>query len=56
MYHIGEPINYTNQNKIDKMRKEIVNLGSKKCVNNDNYYPQLSRLHYSLLMRIVDTP
>ena len=40
----------------DQMSKMIVNLGSKNFYNNDNWYPQLSRLQNSLLMSIVDTP
>ena len=34
----------------------IVNLGSKKSDNNENYYPQLSHVQNSLRMIIVGTP
>ena len=37
------------------MRKMIVNLVIKKGDNNENSSPQLSRLHNSLLMIIVET-
>ena len=56
MDQISKHINYTNKktHSYDKMRKMIVNLVSKKGDNNDNSYPQLSRLHNSLLMIIVE--
>ena len=38
------------------MSKMVVNLGSKKCENNNNYTCQLSHLQNYLLMSIVDTP
>ena len=55
---ISEHIHYKNQkvNFYDQMRTMIVNLGSKKCYNNNNSYPQLSHINISLLMRIFDTP
>ena len=34
----------------------IFNLGSKKVENNENYSPQLTSLHNSILVRIFDTP
>ena len=34
----------------------IVNLGSKKDKNNDNYYLKLTHIQNSLLMSIVNTP
>ena len=45
-------INYSN----DQMRKMIVNLGSKNRKYNDNTSTQLTRLHHSLLLIIVNTP
>ena len=55
---ISEHINYSNQkiHSYDQMRKMIVNLGTKKCENNNKSTCQLSHLHNLLLMSIVDTP
>ena len=38
------------------MIRIIVSLGSKKGVRNEKFSTQLTRLHNSLLMSIVDTP
>ena len=38
------------------MRKIIVNLGSKKCENNNNSTCQLIRIQNALLESIVNTP
>ena len=38
------------------MRKNIINLGSKKFEENNNSTFQLNHLQNSLLMSIVDTP
>ena len=38
------------------MRKIIVNLGSKKSENNNNYTSKLTHPQNSLLMNIFDTP
>ena len=57
MDKISEQINFTN-NKIhsyDKTRKIIVNLGSKKCDNSDNYSHKISHIQNSLLMSIFET-
>ena len=43
------------KNPYDQTRKMIGNLGSKKGDNNENSSTQLSCLHNSLLMIIVDT-
>ena len=58
MDHISEHINSTKHNihSYDHMIKMIVNLSIKKSDNNGNSFPQLYRLHNSLLMRIIDTP
>ena len=54
MYQISEHINYSNHKNYsyDKMRKMIVNLGSKKCKNYNNYIYKLSCLHNLLLTSI----
>ena len=58
MDQISEHINSSNHkiHSYDKMSKMIVNLGSKKCENNENSLPHLTLLQNLLLMRIVDTP
>ena len=38
------------------MRKIIINLGSKKCENNNTCTFQLACINNSLLLSIVDTP
>ena len=57
MDQISEYINFSNHriHSYDKMRNMIVNLGSKKGKNNNNHSPQLTRIHNSLLITIVDT-
>ena len=57
MDQISEHINYSNEknHSYDQMRKIIVNLGSKKCENNNNSTCQLSCLQNFLLVNIVDT-
>ena len=58
MAWISEHINSSNC-KIyshDQMSKMIVNLGSKKCENNNNSTCRLGSLHNSLLISISDTP
>ena len=58
MAQISEHIN-SSCHKIhyyDQKCKIIVNLGSKKCENNNNSTCQLSRLQNSLLISISDTP
>ena len=58
IYQISEHINSSN-NKVQyyyKMSKMIVHFGSKKGKNYDNSSPQITHLHNSLLMSIVDTP
>ena len=57
MDQISEHI-YSSNKKIhsyDQMRKNIDNLGSKKCENNNNSTYQLRQLKNSLLISIVDT-
>ena len=54
---IIEHINSSNQknHSHDKSIKMDVNLGSKKCENNDTSICQLTRRHNSLLVSIVNT-
>ena len=58
MAQISEHINSSNHkiHSYDEMRKMIVNLGIRKCKNNDTSTYELTRLKNSLLMSIVDTP
>ena len=58
MDQISEHINSSNQkiHSYDQMRKNIVNLGSNTCEENNNSTLQLNHLQNSLLMNIVDTP
>ena len=58
MAQISEHINSTNHkiHYYDQTIKNIVNLGNKKGKKKDNASPQLSCLHNSLLMSIVETP
>ena len=58
MDQISEHINSSNDKmySYDQMRKNIVNLGSKKGKNNNNSYTKLTCLHNSLPMSIVETP
>ena len=58
MAQITEHINSSNHkiNSCGKTRRMVVNLGSKKCENNNNSTCQLSRLQNSLLISISDTP
>ena len=54
---ISEHINSSYQKNIsyDQMRKIIVNLGIKKCENNNNSIFQFNQIKNLLLMRIIDT-
>ena len=58
MDKISEHINFSNHkiHSYDRMIKIILNLGSKRCKNNNNLTFQLTRLQDSLLMSIVETP
>ena len=58
MDHISEHINSSNKknHSHDKTSKMVVNLGSKKCENNNNSTCQLNNIQKFLLMSIVDTP
>ena len=58
MDQISEHINSSNQkiHSYDQMRKNIVNLGSNTCEDNNKSTRQLNHLQNSLLMNIVDTP
>ena len=58
MYQISEHINYSNHKNYshDKMRKMIVNLGSKKCEDNKNSTYQLNNIQNQLLTSIIDAP
>ena len=58
MAQISEHTNSPIQKKYsyDQMIKMIVNLGSKTGENNYNSSPQLTHLHNSILMSIIDTP
>ena len=58
MSQISEHINSSNHQiySHDQMRKFIVNLGNRKFKNNNNSTCQLSRLHNSLFISILDTP
>ena len=57
MAHISEHINSSNHkiHSYVQMRKMIVNLGSNKGKNNESSYCQLTHLHNSLLISIIDT-
>ena len=56
MSQINEYINSSNLKKYyNKVSKMIVKLVINKGKNKDNTYPQLIRLHNSLLMSIFDT-
>ena len=58
MVQITDNINSSNPkiHSYDKMGRTVVNLVGKKCENINNSTYQLSRLHNSLIMNIVDTP
>ena len=58
MDQISDHINSSNHKicSYDKMRRIIVNLGSKQCKNNNNFTCQLNHLQNSLLISISDTP
>ena len=58
MAQISQHNNYTNHqiHDYDKMRKMIVNLGSKRVDNNDNSSTKIYCVQNSLIMRIFDTP
>ena len=58
MAQISEHFNSSNYkiHSHDQIRKIIVNLGSKKCQNNNNTSCQLNHLYNALLMSIFDTP
>ena len=58
MDQIIEHTNYLNHkiHSYNQMIKNIVNLGSKKCKNNNNSTCQLNHPQNLLLMSIVDTP
>ena len=57
MAQINKHINSSNCKiySYDQKNKMIVNLGSNKCENNNNYTFPLSRLHNVLLMIIFVT-
>ena len=58
MAQISEHIKSLNHkiHSYDKMIKIIVNLGSKKCEDNNNYTRQLNQPQNLLIMSIFDTP
>ena len=58
MDQISEHIKYSNHkiHSYDQMRKMIVNLGSNKCENNNNFKRQLNHPQNLSLMSVVETP
>ena len=58
MAHISKHIKSSNHkiHYYDNMGKIIVNLGNKKCKNNNNSTGHINHIQISLLTSMVDTP